>query len=73
MTCPYCNNEMKSGSVTTTRGRLSWTPDGEVKSFSQFIVASVSDNSIEFGKWDLFGAMAAAQYCPNCKKIIIDV
>jgi len=73
MTCPYCNKEMKLGSVTTGRGRLTWTPDGEVKSFLEFAIGSSSENSIEIGKCDLFGANASANYCSQCKKIIIDM
>ena len=74
MNCPYCNKEMKTGSIETGRGKLTWIPDGDIKSFSQFLVGSASDGSIDFGKWNpLLGRNTSASYCPECKKIIIDM
>ena len=75
MNCPFCNKEMKAGSVMTNREKLAWSPKGAKKSLAQhFTNLAVHKNSLEFGKWEFWhGAKTSAAYCPNCKKIIIDM
>ena len=71
MTCPYCNQEMKLGSIQADN-LLSWTPEGESpKGATRW---AKSSKSIVLAKYFLLSpAVVDAFYCPNCQKIIIDV
>ncbi|WP_313133798.1 PF20097 family protein [Anaerocolumna sp.] len=71
MQCPYCNKEMKLGSIDVY-DTLSWSPEGERrKGPSKY---SVARNGIVISKYfPLTSASKEAFYCSSCKKIIIDV
>ena len=71
MECPYCKHVMKRGRIQSGN-LLSWTPEGE----SSMGVSrwSKSPNSIVLANCSLlWGSEVDAFYCPNCKKIIINV
>lgn len=71
MNCPYCNKEMKPGTIQADN-LLSWTPDGESqKGATRW---SKSPNSITLAKYFfLTPAIVQAFYCTDCKKIVLDV
>lgn len=71
MICPYCNNEMKLGTIDVY-DTLSWTPDGESrKGPTKF---SIAENGVVISKCSLlFPASKEAFYCPSCKKIIMNL
>jgi len=71
MICPYCNKEMKPGSIDVY-DTLSWSPEGESRPGTTKY--SIADGGIKLAKYHLlFAASKAAFYCPDCKKIILDV
>ncbi len=71
MLCPYCNTEMKPGTIDVY-DTLSWSPEGESrKGATKF---SIAKNGILLAKFFLLlPAVKEAYYCSNCKKIIMDV
>ena len=71
MNCPYCNREMEKGYISAYN-RLCLTPDGETaRGATKW---SKSQNSIMLAEYFFFGAATVnADYCTNCKKIIIDL
>jgi len=75
MTCPYCNKEMESGYIMTNEQKLAWTPQAHPPHWaSNFFRLAVPANSIQIGEHSLWhGSRTSASYCPDCKKIIIDM
>lgn len=71
MVCPYCQNEMKPGSIDVY-DTLSWSPQGESRPGpTKFTIAK---HGIKLASYSLlFSASKQAFYCPNCQKIILDV
>lgn len=71
MNCPYCNNEMKAGSIDV-HDTLSWSPEGELrKGGTKWAKAK---GGIVLASYALLlRASKEAFYCPKCKKIIMDV
>jgi hypothetical protein len=72
MTCPYCGNEMKEGTVQSA-STLSWYPLGY--SNPKFSRWSIGKNAVLLAKAGLFTDWAQAEsfYCSVCNKIIIDL
>ena len=71
MKCPYCNIEMKRGSIDVY-DTLSWSPEGESRKGS--IKYSIARGGILLAKFFLISpASKEAFYCISCKKIIIDI
>ena len=72
MLCPYCNEEMEKGKIQVNDS-LYWTPKDE----NRVIVStwSKTKNSRKIAKWNwlLLQSSVDADYCKNCKKIIINV
>ena len=66
MNCPYCNNEMKAGSITTQFPH--WTPTEGSNIFTRWI-----NNVRLLGYSGLTGTTINAEYCSDCGKVIIDV
>ncbi len=71
MDCPYCNNEMKAGSIDV-HDTLSWSPEGESrKGLTKY---SIATGGIVLANYPmLFAASKEAYYCQSCKKIIMNV
>ena len=71
MICPYCNKEMKLGTIEADN-LLSWTPEGErPKGATRW---SISPNGIKLANFYFFrSASIEAYYCSDCQKIILDV
>ena len=71
VTCPYCGQEMQAGSVTGDgRGSLYWQPAGTRRRISDYLggrgrIKSATYHSLL--RFDLKG-----NYCPGCRKLIID-
>ena len=71
MKCPYCGREMEAGSIQADN-RLSWTPEGE-SPWGKTRWAK-SPGSVELAPYYLLApAEVEAFYCPDCRKIVIDV
>lgn len=66
MKCPYCSEEMQQGYLQSARD-LYWTQ----KPKKIMMIASGKDDFL-IGDTTFAGILAEAEYCPNCKKIIID-
>lgn len=63
MQCPYCNNEMQEGYISTNgRTSVNWKPDNEQS----------EPKKIRLSPADFYMIEIDAFYCDNCKKIIID-
>lgn len=66
--CPYCNNDMKVGSISQDRYALKWVPsdkDMGILNFTPFVkgikLTSMAD-----------GMYVKVFYCEQCRKFIID-
>jgi len=71
MKCPYCEKDMRPGSIGADN-LLSWMPEGERATGGTRWAKS--PNSIVLAKYYLLSPAAVqAFYCPDCKKIVIDV
>lgn len=71
MLCPYCNKEMKKGYISAYN-RLCWTPEGETAHGAT--KWAKSRNSVMLAEYFFIGAATVnANYCENCKKVIIDL
>jgi hypothetical protein len=69
MKCPYCEKEMISGTIYGDRYRMGWMPKNK-----KLILAIWMNKPIKLGEWYGFGrSRVDADYCYNCKKMIIDV
>lgn len=71
MTCPYCGQEMQAGSLAGyARGGLTWRKPG-VKYKAVELLAG--KGSLKSAKYSVLGWLALkADYCPGCRKLIID-
>jgi len=73
MKCPYCDKEMKKGTIHNSREVLCWIPQGEKRS-SWVSAHTTSPNAVLIADLTAFkGAKAPAGYCPDCQKIILDL
>jgi hypothetical protein len=71
MKCPYCDDEMKSGSIDVY-DTLSWSPKGEARRGST--KSGIALNGIVLARYHLIcSSSKEAFFCPSCRKIIIDV
>jgi len=68
MKCPYCNEEMKSGYLQSSRPFF-W---GKNKTTTG-IFLPVEESDVKVSKGFVFGCFAPSDYCPACKKIITSV
>lgn len=67
MKCPYCNEEMRRGYIQSAR-QIFW---GKEKHKISFIPNRDGEFNISDGI--LNGATSEANYCEECKKLIIEV
>ena len=70
MNCPYCGKEMKKG-IMSGDGRqgITWK-EGDKK--ASFIDKLGGGCNVTAAKWNLTQFTIEADYCPDCKKMIID-
>ena len=69
MNCPYCDREMTSGILSTSRDKPCFVEDGRRLTFGESIsgvgmLTATTTNGIVNS--------TPAYYCPACRKIIID-
>ena len=71
MICPYCRQEMQAGSLTGyARGGLSWRKPGIKYNAIELLAGK---GSLKSAKYSVTGRLdLKADYCPGCKKLIID-
>lgn len=74
-TCPYCQKEMKKGFVEgDARSRLKWAPeDISASPFCRTLSDANACIALTEFSWIKSLSRVEADYCENCKKIIIDV
>ncbi len=70
MKCPYCNDEMKKGTITGDgRAKVKWVPEGDKIGagdlFTEKGVLSAPTYSMSKFKMSSF-------YCERCKKMMFD-
>ena len=75
MKCPYCNEQMQSGMIRyDSRSGLRWTSDTDNRSgWDKFFDALARIGQLtaaEENGWTT--GCVAANFCPTCKKIIIE-
>ena len=70
MLCPYCGKEMKRG-IMSGDGRqgITWK-EGEKP--AGFIDKLCGEGIVTVAKWKLTQFTIEADFCPDCKKMIID-
>lgn len=69
ITCPYCQNNMMKGAIRRDRYALKWVPNEDNKNiFSALLCKGIVLDGGIMGK-----GFVDANYCRDCKKIIIDV
>ena len=77
MKCPYCDNEMKVGTINARGGSgMFWLPEGEkLKTFEIVTAASISKhNGVNLLNSDFSGpARRDATICLECQKVLIDL
>ncbi len=66
MKCPYCNEEMQHGELTSNGSRMDWYADGQkIKPTKNIVGISLAS---------LFSHAGISAYmCEKCHKMIIDV
>ena len=73
MLCPFCKEEMQEGRISTTTDPICFF-EGDDKMPRFRARWHVPDKGVLLGSFDMFtGGLANAQYCPKCKKVIVDV
>ena len=71
MVCPYCNNEMKAGSLNGDgRGGVNWKEGTRHSSVIDKICGTGELTATSYTAFSRF--QIDCHYCPRCKKIIID-
>lgn len=66
--CPYCHNPMKAGVIHQDRYALKWIPEEKDKGG----VLSPLTKGVKLTSL-MTQSYVEADFCPECKKIIIDV
>lgn len=67
MNCPYCNKEMHAGYLQGS-GSMMWSPRKK-----HLFISATKDDEFYVSDGGCFGGTANSYYCPNCKKLIVDV
>lgn len=67
MECPYCKKEMRSGYIPSSNSSISWFPDEE------YPARVLSDRAVPLARDPWEGAVVRACYCPDCRRIVINV
>nr|WP_122013164.1 PF20097 family protein [Maliibacterium massiliense] len=69
MQCPYCHEEMIKGRILGDRYQLKWMPKDK-----KLILGLYAHDSIALGYGGGMGRPEVdADYCPRCKKMLVDV
>lgn len=68
MKCPYCGNEMKSGVVQSARQIYFTTKEHK----NWFVPDTTCDDEVLLSFHNWTRPTCDAQYCPSCRKVIID-
>ena len=70
MKCPFCASEMQTGALTGDgRCKVLWEPE---ENRPGFLDKMVGKGSVESAEYSLSRFRLKAEYCPHCKKIILD-
>ena len=72
MNCPFWSSEMQSGSIRFDgRSRIKWKPDnGQPVSFWDSLGGAGRLTEAEYDFWG--NGSIKGDFCPSCKKLIID-